>query len=40
VVTPDGEHFILVRREEAVERRRDLILVEGLLGELESTIRD
>jgi WD40 repeat protein len=40
VVTPDGEQFLIVRLEEAADSRRDLIRVEGLLGELKERLRD
>jgi serine/threonine-protein kinase len=40
VVTPDGDQFLLVRQEEAGGTRRDLVLTEGLLGELEEKTRD
>ncbi len=39
-VSEDGQTFMLVRRDEAAGNRRDLILVEGLLGELREIVRD
>jgi hypothetical protein len=40
VATPDGQGFLLVREEAAAAVRLDLVLVRGLLGELEQKIRD
>jgi serine/threonine-protein kinase len=40
VVTPDGEQFLIVRLEEAAAARLDIVLVQGLLGELEQKIPD
>ena len=35
-VTTDGQHFLLTRQDEAAAVRLDVILVQGLLGELDA----